>query len=180
LSHWRWHRGALTAHIDKDNKQQCLQVGMEEVLTKPLDEQKAQEVLKKYAAIEENKDHEDEETTDSLDSTIKVIDLELPKKHLGYSEEVARDMLKMFMESLDESKTDIEGAYQKSDLESLRFHTHKLHGGALYCGVPRVKEAAKKLEIALDAKRKVDCITQLYMQLLEEMKKLTIEYKKFQ
>jgi two-component system aerobic respiration control sensor histidine kinase ArcB len=39
---------ALTAHIDNDSKQQCLKVGMDEVLTKPLDEKKSKDIFLKY------------------------------------------------------------------------------------------------------------------------------------
>ena len=89
-------------------------------------------------------------------------------------------MLAMFIKSLNESKSNLEEAYQKQNWEDLRFHTHKLHGGASYCGVPQVQAAAKKLEMALDMKDKIDIITQLYNQLLEEMEKLVQEYKKYQ
>ena len=39
---------ALTAHIDKTTEKLCLDAGMNEVLTKPLNEQKTQKILKKY------------------------------------------------------------------------------------------------------------------------------------
>lgn len=167
---------ALTAHVDKSNRQECLVVGMEDVLTKPLDAQKAQEVFEKYVPAS----GKIKQPIHGSDSSTKVIDLKQPQEKFGYNEETAKEMLKMFMDSLNGFKIAIEEAHQKSDLEILRFHVHKLQGGAIYCGVPRVLEAARELETAINEKHAIDRINQLYSQLLEEILTLQEEHKKLE
>jgi two-component system sensor histidine kinase BarA len=88
--------------------------------------------------------------------------------------------IQMFMDCLDESKDSIIKSYQKKDRKALLFHAHKLHGATIYCGVPRMKEAALKLEMALEEKCKQSYIQELYDCLLNETEKLIVEYRKLQ
>jgi len=98
-----------------------------------------------------------------------VIDLELGKTLIDGNESAAKEMLKTLSDLLPQHQKIIEKAYSIRDFISLADETHKIHGGACYCGTPRLKEASKNLEIALKLNN-YDDIDVLYEHLLAEIK----------
>jgi two-component system sensor histidine kinase BarA len=80
---------------------------------------------------------------------LKVIDLEMGAKILGGDEQMAKSMLAMLVSTLDETHEKLLDAYQSKHYDRLEFVVHKLHGGAAYCGVPQLKDCAKRLEYVL-------------------------------
>jgi two-component system sensor histidine kinase BarA len=114
-----------------------------------------------------------------LNNSVKAIDLAESQEKFGYDEKAALEMLALFMKSLPESFANMQVAYQQSDWEKLRFHVHKLHGGAIYCGVPRLQSSAKELELAIEPKGTPDDLNKLYRQLLKEIERLKTEYERF-
>ncbi|MCW5588082.1 MAG: response regulator [Legionellales bacterium] len=168
---------ALTAHIDESNKQQCLNVGMEKVLTKPLTDENAQTILKTfvYQAPDSSMVLGAEEK--DVEESIPSIDLKLGAQLTGGNEAIAKDMLKMFVDSLPETEDNLKKSYETEDWDQLQFDVHKLHGGACYCGVPRLKDIARKLEDSLKS-RDFEEIAQGYEDLIAEIQNVQLEYRK--
>jgi two-component system sensor histidine kinase BarA len=76
----------------------------------------------------------------------KIVDFELGVKLAGGREKLAKQMLKILLESIPENEKEISEAYLARDLKSLAKATHKLHGAASYCGTPRLKDASIVIE----------------------------------
>ena len=77
---------ALTAHVDEENKQHCINVGMNAVLSKPLNKDKAKDILNAFIPYREHPS----ETTQAVKQDVgailpedKVIDFELLKQMYG-------------------------------------------------------------------------------------------------
>lgn len=174
---------ALTAHIDRDNKEKCLRSGMDDVLTKPLYAQKTQEVLKEYIKLENIEQNVYNVSPQTMDESIKTIDIEFSQNFLRQTKESAIEMLKMLVKSLPGVKHDLEQAYQKHNWKQFKFDIHKFYGGLHYCGALRLKEATKQLEKILEESneknRNIPIIDKLYTQLINEMQRLEKEFKKF-
>ena len=83
------------------------------------------------------------------------------------SEEMAKEIFTMLQTSLSEHETEITEAFNAKDLDKLSRAAHKLHGAACYTGTPRLKEAAKALEIAAKHQSAVE---PAYEQLCDVMK----------
>ena len=64
-------------------------------------------------------------------------------------DEADKQILDLFMESLPESKSEIEAAYQSGDIELLIKAVHKLQGGLCYTNTPQLREAVETMEISL-------------------------------
>lgn len=64
----------------------------------------------------------------------------------GGKEEVAKELLEMFVNELPEVDGNLREAYKTQNLANLEDIVHKLHGGSCYCGVPNLKKAAATLE----------------------------------
>ena len=167
---------ALTAHVDESNKQQCLKAGMEKVITKPLKENTVEAILHTFiyqTRIEAEEQKEDETAEESL----SIIDWALGAKIINSTKESAKEMLNMLVKTLPEEDEKIKTAYESKDFDRLQFVVHKLHGGTSYCGVPRLKAAAKRLEGILKRKL-IDQIGQNYVALRTEIRNVLAEHKK--
>lgn len=168
---------ALTAHVDESNKQQCLQAGMEEILTKPLKKETAATILNAFVYSSVVSENKESKITILLDESLPIIDLGLDATVIVGSEEDAKERLALFFKSLPEEEANIKLAYEAKDWDKLQFVIHKLHGATYYCSVPRLKAAAKKLEILLKNKD-IKQLEQNYVDLLTEISAVQREYEK--
>lgn len=169
---------ALTAHVDESNKQQCLNAGMEKVLTKPLKENVAEGILNTFV-YQTKAEAEEQKGNEAQGVELPIIDLVLGAKIISGTEESAKEMLNMLVKTLPEEEEKIKNTYEKKDFDQLQFIVHKLHGATSYCGVLRLKAAAKRLEDILKAKQ-IDQIDPNYEALLREMNNVLVEHKKVQ
>ncbi|MDA9832144.1 Hpt domain-containing protein [Gammaproteobacteria bacterium] len=103
---------------------------------------------------------------------LKVVDLEMGAKILGGDERGAKEMLTMLVNTLDETQVGLLDAYQKKQYDQLEWRVHKLHGGATYCGVPKLKASANKLESLLTSQDfdQVNLAFSELMQALQDVK----------
>jgi two-component system sensor histidine kinase BarA len=103
----------------------------------------------------------------SLDST-PPIDMNLGKKLAGDKEDLALELIEMLLKDLPENKQQIIQLYAKQSFDDLTDLIHKLHGAACYCGVPRLRSAAKNFEYAIKNKQ-VEQYDLLYQIILIEI-----------
>ena len=169
---------ALTAHIDTENKEQCLHAGMDAVLSKPLSKETALDILnafiprrsKQFQKSEKTFQKQSRKEEDELfQLPEKVIDLELGAKLLGGKLESAKEMIKMLADSIPADLAELEKAYKTSDWSTVQKKVHKFHGAASYCGTPRLKLACARLENYLTSGQ-TNFRDALYDQLLQEIK----------
>lgn len=157
---------ALTAHADEAISKECLEAGMQRVLSKPLSPEK---ILQIHSLS--NKSNETHETQG-------VIDFDLWKTRLGESVFMLEDLVHMVGQDFDKNKRDIKQSYEKHDLPTLQAVTHKLKGALLYCGFPRLETAIKKIEAAAkegNAKK----IDELYPETINVLNEAETAYKKW-
>jgi two-component system aerobic respiration control sensor histidine kinase ArcB len=166
---------ALTAHVDENNKQRCLSVGMESVLAKPLTDESIKNTLNIFIHQQKASSVASRDET-VTDKSIKSIDLKLGTQLMNGNEEMARETLKMLVDSLPETMENLKELYEIEDWDQVQFETHKLNGGASYCGVPRLQIIAKQLEGALISKD-VTQITMRYQDLIVEISYILSKYK---
>lgn len=143
---------ALSAHILIGEQEKILANGMDDYLTKPIDENSLRASIYKWTHSGvislENYDHERQIANYN---DIAPIDWQLCKKLAGNKEDLAKEMLVMLINSLPTDKENINKSYQLKDLLNLREHVHKLHGASCYVGVPKLKTIAKELEDSIAA-----------------------------
>lgn len=167
---------ALTAHVDESNKQQCLIAGMEGVLTKPLTDQNAQNILNTFVSRRKaNITKEDNNEID--DDSLKAIDLALGKQLVGGNEELAKKILKTLVDLLPEIANNLKKSYKAKNWKQLEFEIHKLYVGACYCGVPRLKICASRLDDLLKSKD-IPQIASGFENLIVEINNILSEYNK--
>ena len=132
----------LTAHATPREKETYLEVGMDDVLIKPVRIDNLRSMLRH----EEKVNHRPPMPARS-NRSLPMFDLELSLINANQRPELAAELLGMLIKSLPEDQKAINAS--QTDLTTLKSAVHKLHGAVRYCGVPRLTRAIEKLESAL-------------------------------
>lgn len=123
---------ALTAHAAADDHRRILEAGFAEILTKPVDKPKLQEVISRRAKC-----------AVPLEEESGGSDLAQFFEALG--SEKAQDFLMRFLDEIAEFATDIS---QAGDIPSgLRSEAHRLAGSAAVLGMPGVRTCLQEIEM---------------------------------
>jgi CheY-like chemotaxis protein len=164
---------ALTAHVDIENKQSCIEAGMDAVLSKPLSKEKAQDILNAFIPTQEKT--LSPEAAKLLNLEGQVIDLDLGAKIMEADRETAKKMIMLLLESADSDLNLLENAHNQHDWTKIRELAHKLRGGAAYCGTPRLYQAFSYLNDYLKDGQ-IELAEPLYRQAIAEMHRVKTEY----
>ena len=138
---------ALTAHALEEETRKLLDAGMQEVLTKPLEERSLAKVLETYLDIrlKLRTKHARHTTEDEL----PVVDMELGRAMAGGNPNLAKDTLKLLLDSLDGSEKTLRQTYAQHDEEAFLDAVHYLNGACRYSGVPQLALLCETLETRL-------------------------------
>ncbi|VAW56252.1 BarA sensory histidine kinase (= VarS = GacS) [hydrothermal vent metagenome] len=142
---------ALTANAMPEEQQQVFDCGMNDILLKPITEKLLLGIFTRWVDIDNTKplDTLVNETTFDL-----IIDKMLGLTLAGNNEQLADELLEMFIKELPSHKENLLAAKLENNTAKLKESIHKLHGGTKYCGVPNLLNAAKHFENIIDLKEK--------------------------
>lgn len=142
---------ALTAHAMANERDTLLKSGMDDYLTKPIQESQIVHTLIKWTGVDPQHPSAQplasEQLTDS--SPQSIMDWTESIRLAAGKTDLARDMLIMLFTSLEHERRKISNAYADDNMDNLLNHVHYLHGATRYCGVPRLRAAAQQAETAI-------------------------------
>ena len=149
---------ALTAHALADEKQALLDAGMNDYLTKPVNEKQIKAAVAKWYQLSP-------ETSDEQQQ--QVVNLQLCLQLAKKRPEVAEEMFNLLVDNLEKDMLLIQAQFEENALDALLESVHRLHGATCYTGTEKLKEVCLELESTLkqEAFEKVD---QLVEQLSRE------------
>ncbi len=151
---------ALTANALTGDRERFIAAGMDDYLSKPINEKALLTLLNKYCPSSEvpqmpdlvaipDKDAAQDSAKPATgrvaETALPVLDSKLGIKICFGDEETWRTALGMLLEQLPEYANNLKQAAE--DVAQLKQVSHKLSGASSYCGTPALNRVAKQLEI---------------------------------
>jgi len=146
---------AVTAHALSNEKQALLNSGMDDYVTKPINENQLRHIIRHWAekkpplqdplAEAKNTANINVDRPNS-DSSSHVVDLAMGIKLANGKQDLADDMLSMLYESLINDMPSLIEDMENLNYPGLLENVHKLHGATRYTGTPNLQVSAQALE----------------------------------
>lgn len=144
---------ALTSHGGDENKQRCIEAGMDGVLTKPLTQTHAADMIKAFISEVKSVDPTRPARRDLPDTDDELFHLNqftLLDAALGLttcgSEVMFIELLTLAVTEVFNELEQMKKAFASGDFSLVEKIAHKMKGGAVYVGLVRMKYACQYLE----------------------------------
>ncbi|WP_062066002.1 response regulator [Cellvibrio sp. OA-2007] len=154
---------ALTAHTITEQKAELLLAGMDDCISKPVNETQLAHIINRWASLSGKKEVviQTEERPQNLpvreplptQDLTGSVDINLCLKLANNKPALARDMLRMLLNGLAAEKQQINNALATNNFDELEELIHRLYGSSCYCGVPRLKHISGLLDKLFQSKQ---------------------------
>ncbi len=144
---WKGPIIGLTGHAkNPEYRKTCFEVGMNEVIGKPTDEEQLESLLKHWVWDQEQEEHEEEKVnTKEEGNALPLIDWEECLNHHHRNIDTVCNLLINYAKELRISHQLIEKAYNKHDTKALCTQLHHQEGALCYIKLPQLESAFKAL-----------------------------------
>ncbi|HEX7764706.1 MAG TPA: response regulator [Cellvibrio sp.] len=153
---------ALTAHTITEQKAELLIAGMDDCISKPVNESQLAHIINRWATLTGKKEiviHTDDKAFTNTNPGIPTedhtgsVDINLCLKLANHKPALARDMLTMLLAGLESEKQQINETLAAENYEESGELIHRLYGSSCYCGVPRLKHISGLLDKLFQSKQ---------------------------
>ena len=146
---------ALTANVMTGQLERCLDAGMDDFLTKPLDVARLRDVLERFglhsSQWESKADSVSKAASTATDDSIGPLDWRRVDEVADGDTEFANELIDTFLESVRDALDEASAAWQQHDRAGLARAAHKLKGASGNIGAQGLQAIAQQLEAVASA-----------------------------
>ncbi|MFW5839444.1 MAG: response regulator [Planctomycetota bacterium] len=136
---------AMTAHAMKGDRSRCLESGMDDYVSKPIDPERLAEVIGRLCGLDEAARSEGDDCQSDPDAV--VFDRYRALATVDGSEQLLAEVLSLFKQTCPSMRARIRGALACGDAEELALAAHEIKGVLANIAAKRAHQAARKLEL---------------------------------
>ena len=171
---------AVTAHALTEEKEQLLEEGFTDYITKPIDETMLRHTIYEYCdlnfynPLKQNISRQQALVEQKEEDFNGTFSWELALKRASNKQDLAKEMFTLLINSLAETKQTILNAIEDKDIASLQKLIHKLNGACCYSGVPNLNRIVIVLEKSFKQGMSIDELEPEILELFEHIDNLLI------
>ena len=147
---------ALTANALHGERQNAVEAGMDDYITKPVQIRVLEDVLKKW--MPEHAGHEGVVAMpdNPPESDNQIFDVSVMKQVLGDDPDFLQELLDDYLEALMTSQRDLTQAFSQGDLPAVSGIAHKLKSSSRSVGAVKLGDLCAELEVACNKEKKCE------------------------
>lgn len=149
---------AMTAHAMPGDRQRCLDAGMVDYVSKPIDTRKLFQILERWTSQETDKEQKtaSSHSDKNIPPVDTILDMNGALKRFSDDRSFYQSLFEEFMQTLPQKIAEMQGAYSQGNLKQLAFLAHNLKGVAANFGAGQLYGLTASLD---DASKKQDAET---------------------
>ena len=139
---------AMTAHALPDDRNKCIEAGMDDYLPKPVKPQDLSDCIEKW--LSENRDKgPNKKSSDHMADDGVVSDSESPDEHMGGDRDLLHDAIDAFLLDLPNHIQNLRDAASSNDPSRIQTHAHSIKDSAGNVGAVSIQQTALEVEQAV-------------------------------
>ena len=145
---------AMTANVLNTDREKCLEAGMNNYISKPLNINSLKILIGQYIEFTpaltdlDSESYKDGYTENVLDKIVE---------DLGLTKSEAAELFVQYLETLPQSIIEMASALENEDFENLKTMAHKLKGASANMRIQKMAQLSEKLEHEIAANDKASC-----------------------
>ena len=140
---------AMTAHAMKGDRERCVEAGMDDYVSKPIDPNELVAKVEKWnkTALSEKSSHSNKSSVRQRQAKGPPLDIQSAMNRVGEDKELFQNILQEFMRYLPDQLQKLNNAINKGDAKEVEREAHSLKGASANLSANALVEWANQLEL---------------------------------